>query len=389
MEVIFVDDNLDMYEKKFDYGIEEEEIEDFESEETPFDAEKIRIEQRMLSLKYVKELIDDGSLNLNPDFQRNVVWKEVKRKSLLIESLMLRIPIPAFYFYEDDDSFLNVIDGLQRLNTINEYLNGKFKLKNLQYLDKLCGGKKFADLDKKYRTRIFMTQFSVNIIDARTPTQVKYDLFRRINTGGMPLNAQEIRNSIAKPHIRDFLKRLSNSEEFLLATNSSVNDTRMAAQELILRYIAFDFAYDFDSGELKYDRSDLELFIDNVFERINKFKEDELKEIERKFLRSMNNAFILFGEYGFRKYNNLDAENNYSKRKLVNKSLFSSLSVILTYYTSVEISEMKEKDALKEITDLITRDEVFSDSLTVGTNSVANVQYNFKNIRKTMEDLLL
>lgn len=185
-------------------GTEHETQFEHESEETPFDADKIRIEQRMVSLKYMKELIDMDLLNLAPDFQRNYVWSEPKRKSLLIESLILRIPIPAFYFYEDEDSILHVIDGLQRLTTINDYLNSEFKLKHLQYLHESCNNKTFKELDNKQRQRIFMTQFSVNIIDARTPSQVKYDLFRRINTGGVSLNAQEIRNSIAKPQIRYF-----------------------------------------------------------------------------------------------------------------------------------------------------------------------------------------
>ena len=102
--------------------------------EQPFDADKIRIEQQMLSVKYVFELYEDKLLDTNPNFQRKPVWKENKRKSLLIESLMLRIPIPAFYFYENENGLFQVIDGQQRLITIFEFLQGKFKLSGLEYI---------------------------------------------------------------------------------------------------------------------------------------------------------------------------------------------------------------------------------------------------------------
>ena len=93
------------------FGLEYEEENDDQSldqeseyeEEQPFNPEKIRVDQQMLSVKYMLELMEEGLIELNPGYQRNKVWKDNRRKSLLIESLMLRIPIPAFYFYENED----------------------------------------------------------------------------------------------------------------------------------------------------------------------------------------------------------------------------------------------------------------------------------------------
>jgi hypothetical protein len=375
----------DINNNYLDDGIEPENLMEIESEETPFDADKIRIEQRMLSLKYMKELIDTNFMNLSPDFQRNIVWKEIKRKSLLIESLMLRIPIPAFYFYEDQDSILHVIDGVQRLYTINNFLNDEFKLKHLQYLHESCDNKYFKDLENKYKQRIFMTQFSVNIIDARTPSQVKYDLFRRINTGGVSLNAQEIRNSIAKPHVRNLLRRLACSEEFKLATDNSINDDRMAAQELVLRYIAFYMAYDYRNRNLEYKKSDLEFFLDDAFERINKMNELELSIFEENFKKSMNNAYMLFRNKSFRKYN---LTNINGKKQLINKSLFTSMAVILSYIEiSPLISNSKQKRVFQMLVNLITEDQQYSDCLTIGTNSINRVQYNFYKTRILLEEI--
>ncbi|MEY8742380.1 DUF262 domain-containing protein [Bacillales bacterium AN1005] len=371
------------------FGIEHDEpLEDEVTSELPFDAEKIRIEQRMLSLKYMKELIDLDLLNLYPDFQRNKVWKETKRKSLLIESLMLRIPIPAFYFYEDEDSVLHVIDGLQRLTTINEFLNNEFRLKGLQYLQDSCDGKLFKEIDAKFVSRIYMTQLAVNVIDARTPSQVKYDLFRRINTGGVSLNAQEIRNSIAKPRIRKFLKRLAHSPEFISATVGGINDTRMAAQELVLRFIAFYMAYNHHTKELDYNKSDLELFLDRAFEQLNGLNETKLNELEEAFIRAMKNAETIFGEFAFRKYKLTELKDEPVRRKLINKSLFTSWSVILSK-PELEIEPRKEEslNAVHKLAKLIESKEDYSNALTIGTNAAIRVQINFSNTSELWEEL--
>ena len=140
MEVILDSDNLETKIERleaeaagFDYEIENTETEDEEIKEQPFDAEKIRVDQQMLSVKYMLELMEQNLIELNPGYQRRRVWKDNKRKSLLIESLMLRIPIPAFYFYENEDGKYQVIDGQQRLTTIKEFVYGEFRLTGLEY----------------------------------------------------------------------------------------------------------------------------------------------------------------------------------------------------------------------------------------------------------------
>lgn len=169
--------------KSEDAGIEydtDELDEPDETNEKPFEAEKIRVDQQMLSVKYMLELMDQNLIELNPGYQRHYVWKENKRKSLLIESLMLRIPIPAFYFYENEDGIYQVIDGQQRLNTIKEFVDGKFALSGLEYLGEQYNKKRFKDIDIKYVQRIYRTQIAVNILDAGSPKKVIYDIFRRV-----------------------------------------------------------------------------------------------------------------------------------------------------------------------------------------------------------------
>ena len=370
----------------FEHETEEETEEDTESreEEKPFDAEKIRVDQKMLSLKYIKELLEGGKLNLSPGFQRHKVWTDNKRKSLLIESLMLRIPIPAFYFYEDDDSNYSVIDGLQRLSTIEEFLDGKFKLSGLQYLKDTCGDLKFSDLPAKYVNRIHQTQLAVNVIDARTPPKVKYDIFRRINTGGIPLNAQEIRNSVAQDRVRNFLKKLVASDAFIQVTGG-VNDLRMGAQELVLRFVAFEHAYDSGSKQLDYDKGELEAFLDAEFNRLNKMSQKELREYETLFCGSMGNAYALFGQYAFRRADLIEE----GKRPLLNRALFTSWSVLLADADrDRRYLAQKQGQMIQVLADELRENPNYLKAVTVSTGDVRQIQTNFATSRLLMERVL-
>jgi len=93
------------------------------SHDRPYDPAAIRVDPKTFSLRQIIDMIDDGDLDLAPDFQRNQVWKE-KAKSRLIESILLRIPLPAFYFSADGDGRLRVVDGLQRLSTVHSFVRG-------------------------------------------------------------------------------------------------------------------------------------------------------------------------------------------------------------------------------------------------------------------------
>lgn len=378
-----IGESEDSIEKTIDefFGFEYEETDSMdieESSEHPFDAEKIRIDQQMLSLKYLMELMDDGQIILNPGFQRNRIWNERRRKSLLIESLMLRIPIPAFYFYENEDSMLIVIDGLQRLGTINDFINDKFKLFGLEYLEIECTGKKFSELDFMYQSRIYRTQLAVNTLDARSPANVVFDIFRRVNTGGVSLRPQEIRNAISKVRTRKVLKRLYKSKEFQDATAQRIKDDRMDGQEFVLRFFAFYKAYDFEENKLNYYSGNIANFLDEALIVLNNASTGELVTFEKDFKRAMKISKLLFDNYTFRKCYINDEGGVYSNIFVINKSLYSSWAVILSNpkYNEFEFLKLKDK-VLKNLAMELTNDRNYDTSLTQGTNSTRAVQYNF------------
>lgn len=358
--------------------------------EKPFDAERIRVDVKPISVHQMHQMIeakDGGQINLNPDFQRRKVWKEKKRKSLLIESLMLRIPIPVFYVYEDEESIWHVVDGLQRMSTIHDFINGDFTLSGLQYLNK-NNGKKFSELDQKYKNRINTTTLTINVIDSLTPPQVKYDIFRRINTGGVPLNSQEIRNSTASKKTRDFFKSLVALESFQQASNS-MNDLRMQAQELILRFVAFYLNYNFNTGEIIYKKG-MDSFLDKIYEKINKLPQMELITIREAFDNSMKNSHLLLDRYAFRRLSPQELINK-SNQKLrpINKSLFTCTSIILSYYDFEVVKKLNIQDELlTRIAFEMNENEKFDESLSKGTGDLSRIKTQFSTMDRIVKEVL-
>lgn len=396
MEKIYDDNSIDVKigkleaeEAGVDYEIEDIENEnDVEEEkERPFDAEKIRVDQQMLSVKYMLELMDQDLIELNPGYQRRRVWKDNKKKSLLIESLMLRIPIPAFYFYENEDGKYQVIDGQQRLTTIKEFVDGKFRLNGLEYLGKEYNKRKFKDLDTKYIQRIYRTQIAVNILDARSPKNVIYDIFRRVNTGGVNLNPQEMRNAICKQEVRDFLVKSTRNENYVMATRGRVKDDRMDSQELVLRFYAFYKAYNYEKNILYYDYPNIAAMLDDAIENLNKMSLERREELFQKFDLAMKRSYEAFGKYAFSK---IQKDGNGVKRNLdyINKSLFSSFSVLLldSDYDNVSIRAYQGK-LLLGLADAL-EDHYYTNSITVGTGDKRNVYANFEYSRKVLEECL-
>lgn len=394
MEKMYDDDSIDIRIGKleaedagFDYEFENAERDEEQEREQPFDAEKIRVDQQMLSVKYMLELMEQNLIELNPGYQRRRVWKDNKRKSLLIESLMLRIPIPAFYFYENEDGKYQVIDGQQRLTTIKEFVKGEFRLTGLEYLGKDYNKKTFKDLDTKYVQRIYRTQIAVNILDARSPKNVIYDIFRRVNTGGVNLNPQEMRNAICKQEVRDFLKRSTENENYLKATRGRVKDDRMDSQELVLRFYAFYKAYDYENGLLHYDSPNIATMLDNAIEDLNKMKPERREELFQKFDLAMKRSYEAFGKYAFSK---IQRDGRTVKRYMdyINKSLFSSFSVLLLSpsYDHVNIKAHREK-LLFELAYTL-EDHYYTNSITMGTGDKRNVYANFEYSRKVLEKCL-
>lgn len=349
----------------------------------PYDPKLIRVDTKPFSIHQVYEMIEGGDLDLSPDFQREFVWLDITRKSRLIESLLLRIPLPVFYLSQDEDGRFKVVDGVQRLTVIRDFLSNKFRLKNMEYL-KECEGKWYKNqsrppkdsLDSIYVRRIEQTQLFFNIIDPQTPEKVKYDIFRRINTGGKSLNAQEIRNCLEKPSTRKFIKTLAKAEEFLSATRHSISATRMADNEIVLRFIAF-YLLDHGLYDQKPYRGDMDTYLNGTVEILNKLQPIHFDTIEIAFKKAMVNAKLLFGDKAFR------------KASYINKALFLSWSRILC---DIDTELLKKKNIGTQLYDLlkteIENSPEYSRALSMATNDVRNVELSYKVATSLLSEVM-
>lgn len=350
-----ISDFLRDYRQTEQFGIENADEEN--PTLVPYDPEKIKIRKDTFSVHQLFGMIEENEVDLNPDFQRNIIWDNT-RKSRLIESILLGIPLPVFYFAENrrdkkGDNTFNVVDGLQRLSTIRQFMNNEFRLKNLEYLKDECENKYYKIdenknivddmfLERRFARRMEQAQLSVNIIEATSPAKVKYDIFRRINEGGRPLNKQEIRNCIATTNTRTYLKEMAQSLAFREATGGSINGSRMDDQELVLRFTAFNLSQTnntFPIGDQKRPliyTGDMNSFLDDTLEVLNTFGLNDFSDLRKYFQRSMQNAYYLFGKYCFRKCLPEHLKPN-ATRQLINKSLFTTWSIELANYNPEQI----------------------------------------------------
>ncbi len=327
----------------------------------------------MITVFQIEHWIQQGILNLKPEYQRNLVW-DYKRKSALIESMMLKIPIPAFYLDEGTDGKKSVIDGMQRLSAVHEFLNDGFPLRSMQYLS-ACEKKTFSQLSRKFRTYIEDTVLSVNILDERCPQMVKFDVFRRVNTGGVPLNVQEIRNVMATPAVRTFLQEMAASPEFIRATGGRINDVRMGAQELCLRYLTLLSCYCWEKKEL-YHYNGLMRSMDAELLELNACTVQELHSILEQFRRVMNLCHLILGKKSFCKPDS----------RLINKSLFSSWAVVLTNYLNRE-REIRESAAriFKGYWEMLNEKQELYYAVTSSTGTRKNLLEALNMVRNIVE----
>lgn len=367
------------------FGSENTEIED-EDDDTPYDPDKIRVDTKSFSLHQIYDMIKREDINLTPDFQRNLVWDN-QRKSRLIESILMRIPLPMFYFAQDEEGRISVVDGLQRLSTIRDFMDNKFQLRKLEYLGDKCDGKVYTHndpkyaIDAKYYRWFNMTQITVNVIDPSSPFKLKYDIFRRINTGGQPLNAQEIRNCLSSDELRLALRKMVNLDSFKVATGYSIKDVRMEAQELALRFIMFHRKYSSDKTLNNYS-GNIESELNNLTESLSRDKKFDYSNYIELFDNAMKNAYHLFGRYSFRKCK-VEHINTSANRQLINKALFVSWAVLLSEFDFDKIySSYKFETLALPLAEKVTNENDLFMYLTYSTNSKVNIQAAFKHVQE-------
>lgn len=254
--------------------------------------------RRMITQPYdfsVQDLVDKINtldIDLKPDYQRNYVWgtndDTENKRSRLIESLLLNIPIPVIYFAEQVETLkYEVIDGQQRLKTFADFLNDQFALKDLEIRSDV-NGKKYSDLGQKDRDEIRKRSIRAIVILNESDEEVKFEVFERLNLGSVQLTPQEIRNSTLRGSFNDLLKKLATNELFrdMLSLRLKKDQDNMAYEEMVLRFFTYKtkglkrvdnlkfFLTEFmkDNKDIKPIKSEeFEILFNTTINKINKF----------------------------------------------------------------------------------------------------------------------
>ncbi len=242
---------------------------------------------------------------ITPDFQRKYVWKE-KQASKLVESFLLGLPVPGVFLAKDKESGnLLVVDGQQRLRTIQAFRDGKYPIKDeffyLIDVQNQWQGKTYKDLEPVDRKRFDDSVLRATIIrqvDPKDNTSV-YHIFERLNTGGTTLQNQEVRNCVYFGKFNNLLHELNKDKKWRALYNMPLPQKRMKDEELILRFLAL--FYDVE----KYEKP-MNTFLSNFMGKQRNPSDEELRAMKTVFLDTISHIVKEVGLPAFRPKRNLN-----------------------------------------------------------------------------------
>lgn len=346
----------------------------------PFNPNEIDVDISTVNLGSLIEQLENDEIDLQPDFQRVTdVWDNVK-KSRLIESILLGLPLPSFYFSEDPVSQkLSIIDGLQRICSIRDFVLEKeepLKLEGLQFL-KNFEGLTFSQLERPEVKRIKSLKITMNTLRKGTPLDVKYIIFQRVNTAGVPLTPQEMRHALNQGPAAIFIKELADMESFKKATNYSVESKRMQDRDFVNRFVAFYIGYEDYMG-------DLDMFLNDKMGELNKMTSEQRDDIRVSFDKAMKCCYAIFKKDTFRKrYKQED------RRKPISKAVYDTLSVNIAWLSNEERELLlKNTEAFKAGMVHLFNNKKFDFSVSTGTGKKYNVEQRFTMVKSLIKEIL-
>lgn len=344
----------------------------------PFNPSEINIISKPDTLHNIIERLKHDEIDMNTEFQRHAELWTNHKMSRLIESILIRFPLPAFFFDASDDDKWLIVDGLQRLSAIRKFVvDKKMTLQGLEYLLEF-NGKKYDELHRTYTRRIDECPITLFLIQPGTPEAVKYSIFRRINTGGLVLTDQEIRNAMAKPAIRNFLKELA-AYEYLKKTIGD-QSRRMVDQELVLRYLAFQFM------DYEQSKKNISTFLDEMIDKLKKSSPTELDMYRKSFQTAIYRCWQIFGIDAFEKR----ANDQPSRRRRKNSTLFEVWTNALARLSESEMEILyAQKDRLtQKDLDLMTNNNDYFKSITYSTQKKDHFRIRRDNVAQIIKEVL-
>ena len=360
--------------------VDDEPIEGLQSDPAPeevsaYPLDDIMVRKDTRTVGDVVKRIESGRYSMNPDFQRDFVWSHEKQ-SKLVESCVMRIPLPVLYVAEGDDGRITVVDGLQRLSTFQAFLTNKLKLSGLGKHHPL-DGRRFKDLSIHLQERIEDTQLTLYILDKDAPEAARLDIFDRVNSG-VPLSRQQMRNALYNGPATRWLAAMANEEAFLSVTGETLSRQTMRDREAINRFAAFNAL-----GWESYT-GDMDLYLARGITHLNAMDDDDLPRQTHDFLGAMRRNEKLFGRHAFRK--SLAEQRDDASRSVINISMFDTFSYYMARVSDEQIATWAPVIADK-IVELMRADS-FRNAVTYSTNSTLQVRTRYAMLGEVLSPWL-
>jgi len=349
---------------------------------------RVLTEVRDESIDSLIQRVKRGRLIVQPEFQRDFVWP-LSKCSALVESVLMRIPLPVIYVSETESGTWEVVDGQQRLTTLKSFVDGRFPAGNIFKLSRLSvlrnvNGYKFDDLPDSFKNAFLDYTIRVILIQKDADPELKFDVFERLNSGAEKLNDMELRNCIYRGPYNDLLKGLSYNQTLLKIRGETIPDSRMQDRQLILRFFAMC-----RQTHLRYKGS-MKEFMNNEM-RENRFSsEDEINRLKGLFENTIQICWDVFGPHAFRRFDmgsesTFDGRWNVSKR--LNVALWDTIMYVFSYYERRQI--FPYLDSIREsFIDLISTDLVFIDYIGRTTDKQERVRYRAEVWKNRVDEIV-
>lgn len=366
--------NLNNFNPNWEDDVELEPVDDsVRLMEKPFDPTKINIETKTPSLDTLIKRIQSNTIAMNTEeyFQRKDDLWDIVKQSRLIESILIRFPLPAFFFDATKENYWLIVDGLQRLSSIRNFcVNKTLKLTGLEFLNQLEGSS-WDDLPHDLHRLIEESQVVIYKILPGTPTDVKFNIFKRINTGGLILEPQEIRHALFQGAPATFVAKLAKNQAFIKATAGKIKSHRMLDRDFANRFLAF-YLFGYENYQ-----PDLDTFMSKAMAALNTIKQEQLNKIGEDFSKSMTLAYDIFKGEAFRK-----VRGTYHRLPPINKALFDALSAQFARISDDqrELLRRNKSEFKKALKEKLAQDEVFFASVTSATGDKNKTLYRHNEI---------
>lgn len=342
---------------------------------------EIRSQPRDETVEALLNAKNKGKLILQPDFQRHYVWDN-KKASSLMESAMMNIPIPVVYLAEDETGKRLVIDGQQRLTSFFNFIEGKFNLSNLGVFTELKG-KSFQELEEPLKDKICECPIRTITFLRDSDTQLKFNVFERLNTGSVALNDQELRNCVYRGAYNTLLKELAEDKDFQFLLGLSAPEKRMNDVQLVLRFAAF-----YHKTPYHY-KSPIKKFLNDEMKEYLNISPDKAEELRKAFKNSVSLIKSLLGANAFRRFipgTDKNPEGRWEP-KIFNASLYDVLMFSLANRDKNLIT--RNLDAIREgYLELMTTDAEFIAAIEKSTSSLQAVNKRFSKWQSKLDEIL-